>query len=160
MTSTDSAGWEGAYSSNGANTVDTGPTSTSEAPPDEPTPQDAESEKNDAPPAPMYKTLEEWVTAWLAPMITVEVGSGIRWCAEWWRHEQAVARLESLWREWEVARISDEMSAWWRDHADPHLDALVDAPRSPFRQCSGQPGGHRDALKPLPVEPAEPGWFG
>lgn len=111
-------------------------------------------------PAPMFDTLEAWVSGWLAPMVTVEVGAGMRWCAQWWRHPMAIARLEAIWREWEKARLADDMSAWWRDHADPHLDQLMEGARGPFRQCSGQPGGHRDDLGPLPVQQAPAGWFG
>jgi uncharacterized protein DUF4913 len=112
---------------------------------------------------PLFPSLEAWVTSWLTQMITVEIGPGLRWCTQWWQHPMAIARLESIWRAWEEARISEDptaMSVWWRDHADPHLDHLMESPRGPFRQCSGQPDGHRDDLQPLPVEQAPPGWFG
>jgi len=114
---------------------------------------------------PMFPTLEEWVTDYLAPIITLELGPGMRWCAQWWRHALAISILESLWRAWEDHRISDNpsaMSEWWLDHAKPHMDFLMEGSWSPFRQCAAEPGGrgHSDELQPLPVEPAPPGWFG
>lgn len=147
--------WDAAFdtvTTNGANTSGrTDPTSR---------PAPAPGSDDSPAPTPMFDTLEGWVSGWLAPIITVEVGAGMRWCAQWWQHPMAIARLESMWREWEKARLADEMSVWWRDHADPHLDQLMEAPRSPFRQCNGSPDGHREDLRPLPVEPAPPGWFG
>lgn len=126
-------------------------------------PADHTAEDRAASPTPLFPSLEAWVTNWLTQMITVEIGPGLRWCTQWWQHPMAIARLESIWRAWEEARISEDptaMSVWWRDHADPHLDHLMESPRGPFRQCSGHPDGHRDALQPLPVEQAPPGWFG
>lgn len=115
----------------------------------------------DAGPAPLFDSLEAWVNGYLAQIIEVEIGPGMRWCPQWWRHAGAIARLEALWRAWEHLRLSDDptaVSVWWRDHADYHLTALMEGTRSPFRQCSAD--GHRDDLQPLPVEPAPPGWFG
>lgn len=117
------------------------------------------------PPAPqMFDSLEAWVSTYLAPIITVEPGPGMRWCPQWWRHPEAVSRLEALWRAWEHLRIAEDptaMSLWWRDHADHHLTILLEGARTPFKQCSAEPDhGHRDDLPPLPVEAAPPGWFG
>nr|WP_246168731.1 DUF4913 domain-containing protein [Arthrobacter luteolus] len=38
-----------------------------------------------------------------------------------------------MWRSWEHLRQdpSTGMSAWWRDHADHHMSALMD-PQGPF----------------------------
>ncbi len=43
------------------------------------------------------------------------------------------------------------MSAWWRDHFDPHF-AVLTGEYGPFGRCSAD-RGHVDTT-PLPVEPA------
>jgi hypothetical protein len=45
--------------------------------------------------------------------------------AEWWKHADAIARLEALWRAWEHLRQDPHagMSVWFRDHADHHMEA-------------------------------------
>lgn len=114
------------------------------------------------PPAPLFASLDAWVSGYLAPIVTVELGQGMRWCPRWWRHAEAIARLESVWRAWEQLRIAEDptaMSVWWRDHLDHHLGVLMQGERSPFRQCSPEKG-HRDGLAGLPTEPAPDGWFG
>ncbi len=123
----------------------------------------AKDEREPNPPTPMFSTLQAWVGEFLAPTITAEFGPGMRWCPQWWRHPEAVSRLEALWRAWETCRVAPDptaMSTWWRDHADHHLEMLMEGTRSPFRQCSAEPGrGHRDDLSPLPIDPVPPGWF-
>lgn len=58
-------------------------------------------------------------------------GTG-RWKVEWWNTDEAVQRLETLWRGWEAARLDPGLctSAWWINHAAPHTTALlaVDGP--------------------------------
>lgn len=122
--------------------------------------EQGEGEDGEEAPAPLFPTLEAWVTGYLVHHVTAELGAGMYWCPEWWRHTEALSRLEGIWREWEIHRLPDGpgMSVWWRDHADQQLTALMESSRTPFRQCS--PTGHSDYLKPLPVEPAPPGWFG
>ena len=55
------------------------------------------------------------------------------WAAHWWEYDEAVIRLEALWRSWEHLRQdpSTGMSVWWRDHADHHMSVLMD-PQGPF----------------------------
>ena len=55
------------------------------------------------------------------------------WAARWWEYDEAVIRLEALWRSWERLRLdaSTGMSIWWRDHADHHMSVLMD-PQGPF----------------------------
>lgn len=55
------------------------------------------------------------------------------WAARWWEYDEAVIRLEALWRSWESLRLDPAtgMSIWWRDHADHHMPALFD-PDGPF----------------------------
>jgi hypothetical protein len=72
------------------------------------------------------------------------------WCPEWWRHLEALRRLQALWDAHEAARMAGQgMSAWWRDHADHHMPILL-SPRGPFKYC-GVRHGHKDLLQPLPT---------
>ncbi|MEV6427011.1 DUF4913 domain-containing protein [Nocardia sp. NPDC051463] len=82
------------------------------------------------------------------------------WCPEWWKHAEAVARLDALWRAWEHYRLqpSTGLSVWFLDHADPHMTKLFD-PRGPFKYCSVR-NGHKDMLSPLPLKSPDQGMFG
>jgi Domain of unknown function (DUF4913) len=112
-----------------------------------------------------YLTLEEWVGEWLFPVYRRSVlGHDRVWCPQWWRHAEAVMRLESLWRAWEHLRqdAATGLSVWFRDHADHHMTILLDAD-GPFKGCDGR---HCDRpLDQLPhdtppagmFEPDEPG---
>ena len=64
------------------------------------------------PPGLYYLTLEEWVHEWLFPVYRRSVlGHDRVWCPQWWRHAEAVARLESLWRAWEQTGLDRARSA-------------------------------------------------
>ncbi|RRS01233.1 DUF4913 domain-containing protein [Glycomyces terrestris] len=84
-------------------------------------------------------------------------GSGRVWCPEWYRHAQALSRLDSLWRAWEHLRFDPAlgMSAWWTQHLDPHWRALTDPVTGPFVNCVGGHGG----AEPLPVASPPDGLF-
>jgi hypothetical protein len=53
-------------------------------------------------------------------------GTG-RWRADWWNFDEARQRIEALWRGWEVSRRDPGLgvSAWWINHADPQMAALL-----------------------------------
>jgi hypothetical protein len=107
-----------------------------------------------------YPTVERFVTEQLAPMYRRSLdGRNRTWCPEWWKHAEAIARLEALWRAWEHLRLDPAtgMSVWFRDHADHHMAVLFD-PTGPFKGCSVA-DGHGERLKPLSVEPAPDGLF-
>ena len=54
------------------------------------------------PAGPYFATLPEWIEQWLLPVYRRSVRGHERvWCPEWWRHPEAVARLDALWRAWE-----------------------------------------------------------
>ncbi|MGH2870162.1 MAG: DUF4913 domain-containing protein [Solirubrobacteraceae bacterium] len=111
------------------------------------------------PPGLHYLTLAEWVAEWLFPVYRRSIlGHERVWCPEWWRHPEAVARLESLWRAWEHLRqdAATGLSVWFRDHADHHMTILLDAD-GPFKGCDGH---HSDRpLEPLPHDPPPDGMF-
>jgi hypothetical protein len=111
------------------------------------------------PPGLYYVTLEEWVHEWLFPVYRRSVlGHERVWCPQWWRHAEAVARLESLWRAWEHLRqdAATGLSVWFRDHADHHMTILLDAD-GPFKGCDGHHSDH--PVEELPHDPPPEGMF-
>lgn len=84
-------------------------------------------------------------------------GSGRVWCPEWYRHAEALSRLDALWRAWEALRWDAGlgMSNWWVHHFDPAVRALLDPVAGPFARCAD---GHRNP-EPLPVETPPEGIF-
>ncbi|PSK84184.1 uncharacterized protein DUF4913 [Murinocardiopsis flavida] len=121
---------------------------------DEPPPPEAPAEEA---PEPVFKNVQEFVVYRFIPMYCRPTGGEYRWCAEWWRHSEAVSRFHALWHSWEVLRWEPGtgMSVWYRDHLDPHLAALL-SKTGPFRACT--PHGHVDPEQ-LPSVPAPLGWF-
>ena len=96
------------------------------------------------PAGPYFATLPEWIEQWLLPVYRRSVRGHERvWCPEWWRHPEAVARLDALWRAWEHLRLdaATGLSVWFRDHADHHMTILM-AADGPFKGCDG------NALRP------------
>ena len=111
------------------------------------------------PPCLYYLTLKEWVGEWLFPVYRRSVlGHDRIWCPQWWRHAEAVARLESLWRAWEHLRQDPAtgLSVWFRDHADHHMTILLDAD-GPFKGCDSRHSDH--PLDQLPHDPPPVGMF-
>jgi len=104
-----------------------------------------------------YEDLTSWVTYQFNPVYRRSLGGEYRWCAQWWRHAEAIVRLSALWHAWETMRLQGGtgMSLWFRDHLDHQLPILM-GPRGPFYQCSEtehfEP--HRAKLTP-PLD----GWF-
>ncbi|MFD1722430.1 DUF4913 domain-containing protein [Amnibacterium endophyticum] len=82
-------------------------------------------------------------------------GTG-RWRADWWANDEARQRIEALWRSWEACRRDPGtgVSAWWINHADPQMSALL-AVDGCFAASSDEnlPGD------PLPYTEPPPGLF-
>lgn len=101
----------------------------------------------------VYPSVIEFVENYLSLVYRRDVVNdpSIAWCPEWWKHAEAVARLEILWRAWEHYRLEPRtgLSVWFLDHADPQMGRLF-ASDGPFRFCSAKVG-HRDMLAPLPL---------
>lgn len=112
--------------------------------------------KDAAAPAPVFPTLDGWVGDWFTPTFGRRLGAA-RWCATWWRHPEAVVRLEALWRTWEVLRLDPAfgMATWLREHLDPQR-AVLFGDEGPFQACDGHAAHHPPP--DLPAEPAPPGW--
>ncbi|WP_245721292.1 DUF4913 domain-containing protein [Nocardia pseudovaccinii] len=109
----------------------------------------------------IYGNVVEFVENYLSPVYLRHVSDlgDMVWCPEWWKHAEAGARLEALWRAWEYYRLDGRtgMSVWFLDHADPHMFELLDR-RGPFEYC-GAVGGHHDTLAPLPLRSPPPNVF-
>jgi hypothetical protein len=120
----------------------------------------AEALEADEPPELYYPTLPVFVAELLLPMYRRPLGGGgVTWCPEWWRHAEAIARLEALWRAWEHLRLDPAtgMSVWFRDHADHHMAVLLNAD-GPFKGCS-KDKGHGERLPALPLTAPPEGLF-
>lgn len=98
--------------------------------------------------------LDAWVTDWLLPTFPRRLGgTGGRWCAQWWRHPEAVIRLEALRTAFvELSRAGGTgVGGWLREHLDVQLAVLL-SDAGPFAACSAKDGRH-DPEDPLPADP-------
>ncbi|MFC3690464.1 DUF4913 domain-containing protein [Aquipuribacter hungaricus] len=117
----------------------------------------------DRPPPLYYGSVDEFVRLYLRLVYRRRIdGTHRRWAARWWEHEEAIIRLEALWRAWEHLRLDPAtgMSVWWRDHADHHMRVLMD-PDGPFADIDVDETGHNTSRRgdPLPYEAPPPGLF-
>jgi hypothetical protein len=108
-----------------------------------------------AAPEPAYLAVEDWVIDYFLPMFRRTLGGEYRWCAQWWRHGEAISRLTALWHAWEVLRLQPGtgIATWYRDHLDHQLPILKGA-RGPFYQCTedAHREPHEAAARPAPEE--------
>lgn len=108
---------------------------------------------------PLYLDVESWVALVFAPTFLRRRTSTFRWCAQWWRHPEAIVRLESMWRSWEVLRLDPTTGTgtWLTHYVDPQLPILTGAAGT-FADCDST--RHQNSPETaLPVEAAEPGWW-
>jgi hypothetical protein len=124
---------------------------------------EAEAAPRPAPPTqklqPLYSDVEAWVDGVLVVVFVRRTTSTFRWCQQWWRHPEAIVRLEALWRSWELLRLDPTtgMGVWFRDHLDHQLPVLT-GPSGPFGDCD--PSQHYEPDPPaLPVQPAPAHWW-
>lgn len=100
-----------------------------------------------------YPNVHEWVRLWLRFAYKRKVdGRNRLWWAKWWQIDEALMRLEALWRAWEHLRLDPGtgMSVWWRDHADHHMPVLMSTD-GPFSGIDGidSPESISKAQEPL-----------
>jgi hypothetical protein len=116
-----------------------------------------ETDARESPPQPVYGSTEEWVTCHFIPMFRRPLGGEYRWCAQWWRHAEAITRLTALWHAWEALRLQPGtgMATWLRDHLDHQLPVLLGR-AGPFAMCSEDE--HIDP-RPALTRPSPPGWW-
>ena len=120
----------------------------------EPEPE-PEPEPIEIPPQLYYGNVNEFVREFLRHAYKREIsgGSSPFWSGEWWKNDEALMRLEALWRSWEFLRLDPAtgMSVWWRDHADHHMTKLM-ASDGPFGRSHDASQLH----EPLPhIEPPQ-----
>jgi hypothetical protein len=109
-----------------------------------------------------YGSVDEFVREYLRHVYRRAINGRSRiWAAKWWEYDEAVIRLEALWRSWEFLRLdpSTGMSVWWRDHADPHMAVLMD-PDGPFAAADANiDANHARKGEPLPYQTPPEGLF-
>ena len=106
---------------------------------------------------PLYSNPLDFFVNVLGPSYFREVngGSEFVWCPQWYKHVEALSRVDSLWRAWEYLRGEGAlgMSIWWIHHADPHMRMLM-APNGAFKKCTYDGHAARPELPSLPhIEP-------
>lgn len=103
----------------------------------------------DAAPQLYYPNPIAFFTGTLGPSYVRDVGNGseFAWCPQWYKHPEALSRIESVWRAWEYLRMDGSLgiSTWWTNHADPHMRMLM-APNGCFKKCVYN--GHAERTKP------------
>jgi hypothetical protein len=99
-------------------------------------------------------SLAAWVEQVLVPVYGRKVSAAAPWCARWWAHPEAVARLHATWLAWQ--ELCDTRtggltgpSTWHREHLDPML-AHLRSPQGPFASCMTIPGVVNHTLLPRP----------
>ncbi|MDO9174571.1 MAG: DUF4913 domain-containing protein, partial [Actinomycetota bacterium] len=120
-----------------------------------------ESAGDDAPPL-YYGSVDEFFREYLRLAYRRPINGRARvWAADWWNYDEAVIRLEALWRSWEELRqdASTGMSVWWRDHADHHMAVLMD-PDGPFAAADANDEANQSRKgAPLPYTAPPEGLF-
>jgi len=116
-----------------------------------------------AEPAPelYYGSVDEFVREYLRNVYRRRIDGRHRcWAGRWWEHDEAVIRLEALWRSWEHLRqdAATGMSVWWRDHADHHMAVLMD-PDGPFATATEGEENKSKRGEPLPYVAPPEGMF-
>lgn len=109
-------------------------------------------------PAPVFGNVDQWVSEYLAPTWRRRIDGRTRWwAADWWRYPEAVQRLTALWRAWEHLRLDGTtgLSVFWRDHLDPHMQALT-GPDGLFAEHGFDQHNASRAGQPLPCDPPNP----
>lgn len=100
-----------------------------------------------------------WVEDVLVPGYVREARPDSLWCADWFVHAEAVARLHAVWMAWLALVANPEAggptgpSTWHRLHLDPAL-AQLRSPTGPFAACmlaNDRPG--HTLLAPPPMHP-------
>lgn len=87
----------------------------------------------------VYSSAVEFFADLLSQSYVREVneGAAYAWCPEWYKHPEALIRMEAFWRAWEHLRLEPALgvSTWWLNHADPHMCVLMDK-EGPFKKCA------------------------
>lgn len=123
-------------------------------------PETGNSRTAERPPETYYGSVDEWLRKYWRYSYRRRVsakGTGTgRWRADWWNVDEAVQRLEALWRSWEVARLDPGtgISTWWINHAEPHMTVLLSTD-GPFAGSTDE----NSVGDPLPYRPPPVGIY-
>ena len=102
----------------------------------------------------VYASAVEFFAELLAQSYVRDVNEGapFAWCPEWYKHPEALIRMEAIWRAWEHLRLEPALgvSTWWLNHADPHMRVLMDK-EGPFKKCAYD--GHKTPAQGRTVLP-------
>lgn len=108
-----------------------------------------------------YGSVDQFVREYLRNVYRRRIDGRHRcWAGRWWEHDEALIRLEALWRSWEHLRqdAATGMSVWWRDHADHHMAVLMD-PDGPFATATEGAENTSRRGEPLPYVAPPEGMF-
>lgn len=80
---------------------------------------------------------QQWLLGHVERRPSVTGGSEPAWCRTWWRHPEAVLRVEVLWRSFEAARTDpfNGMATWVLGSLDPQV-AMLTSSRGPLSRCT------------------------
>lgn len=103
-----------------------------------------------------YGSTNEFVRDYLRHVYKRKIdGRHAFWSPQWWKSDEAIARLEALWLAWEHLRLDTTTgpSVWWRDHPTLTWGVLMSS-IGPFAK---EVDVKASVLEPLPHEepPAE-----
>lgn len=104
--------------------------------------------------------LAHWVHTILVPNYVTEISPAQPWCAQWWEHPQAVARLHALWMAWLELSVPEAgftgPSVWHRDHLDDAFSRLR-SQEGPFLRCMiGSDSEEHFASRPVTIAVFDP----
>ncbi|HEV7951029.1 MAG TPA: DUF4913 domain-containing protein [Glaciihabitans sp.] len=103
---------------------------------------------DDVDPLDVNQLFLDWVAQHFATVEVTGSNDAAKWCPEWWKHPEAVARLRAVWsaRLQADAEMESEtgdlaaVSSWWLNHWDRHAAILLDRSNGPFRDCDAHRG--------------------
>lgn len=74
----------------------------------------------------VYPNAEAWVREWLIPHYRRNPKTR-RWDPQWWRYEEIITLLESLWESWEYMRLQGPTGivVFFRDYLWPVMDVIT-----------------------------------
>ena len=124
-------------------------------------PAQLENTTTPADPQLYYGSVAQFVQEFLCMVYRRRIDGRHRvWAARWWEYDEAVVRLEALWRAWEHLRMdaATGISLWLRDHADYHMAILFD-PDGPFATAADSDENRNKRGEPLPCATPPPGLF-
>lgn len=125
-------------------------------------PVDEAGELEETEPTLCYGSVDEFLREYLRNVYRRKIDGQHRvWGARFWEYDEALIRIEALWRAWEQLRLDagTGMSTWWRDHADHHMPVLMDPDGGPFSTVPEDPENTCKKGEPLPYATPPAGMF-